>query len=34
MLFGPEREFRRFPEQLERTESLERVCDWLLETVR
>jgi predicted Rossmann-fold nucleotide-binding protein len=34
MLFGPEREFRRFPEQLERTESLERVCDWLLDTVR
>jgi predicted Rossmann-fold nucleotide-binding protein len=34
LLFGPEREFRRFPEQLERTGSLERVCDWLLETVR
>ncbi|WP_224249569.1 SLOG cluster 4 domain-containing protein [Hyalangium gracile] len=34
LLFGPEREFRRFPELLERTESLERVCDWLLGTVR
>ncbi len=34
LLFGPEREFRRFPEPLERTDSLERVCDWLLETVR
>ncbi|MFL5345845.1 MAG: molybdenum cofactor carrier protein [Hyalangium sp.] len=33
VLFGPEREFRRFPEPLERTDSLERVCDWLLETV-
>ncbi|WP_224360549.1 SLOG cluster 4 domain-containing protein [Hyalangium versicolor] len=34
LLFGPEREFRRFPEQIERTGSLERVCDWLLDTVR
>ena len=34
ILFGPVREFRRFPEQLERTDSLERVCDWLLATVR
>lgn len=34
MLFGPVRAFHRFPEQLERTDSLERVCEWLLETVR
>jgi uncharacterized protein (TIGR00725 family) len=34
ILFGPEREFRRFPDSLERTDSLERVCDWLLEKVR
>jgi predicted Rossmann-fold nucleotide-binding protein len=34
ILFGPAREFRRFPEQLERTDSLERVCEWLLATVR
>jgi predicted Rossmann-fold nucleotide-binding protein len=34
MLFGPEREFRRFPAQLERTDSLERICDWLLGAVR
>lgn len=34
MLFGPEREFRRFPAPLERTDSLERICDWLLERVR
>ncbi len=34
ILFGPEREFRRFPDQLERTGSLERVCEWLLATVR
>jgi predicted Rossmann-fold nucleotide-binding protein len=34
MLFGPEREFRRFPERLEWTDSLERVCDWLLGAVR
>lgn len=34
ILFGPEREFRKFPEELERTDSLERVCEWLLATVR
>lgn len=34
MLFGPTREFRRFPDPIERTDSLERVCDWLLATVR
>ena len=34
MLFGPERELRKFPEGLERTDSLERVCDWLLGVVR
>ena len=34
VLFGPEREFRRFPESIERMDSLERVCDWLLATVR
>ncbi len=34
MLFGPTSDFRRFPEHLERTESLERVCEWLLEVVR
>jgi predicted Rossmann-fold nucleotide-binding protein len=34
LLFGPSRALHRFPEQLERTDSLERVCEWLLETVR
>jgi predicted Rossmann-fold nucleotide-binding protein len=34
ILFGPEREFRRFPAALERTDSLERICEWLLATVR
>jgi predicted Rossmann-fold nucleotide-binding protein len=34
LLFGPAREFRRFPELLERTDSLEHVCEWLLEKVR
>lgn len=34
LLFGPRRALLRFPEQLERTDSLERVCEWLLETVR
>jgi hypothetical protein len=34
LLFGPLRALHRFPEQLERTDSLERVCEWLLETVR
>jgi uncharacterized protein (TIGR00725 family) len=34
ILFGPEKDFRKFPAPLERTDSLERVCDWLLEKVR
>jgi predicted Rossmann-fold nucleotide-binding protein len=34
MLFGPERELRKFPAELERTDSLERICDWLLGVVR
>lgn len=34
ILFGPEREFRKFPEELERTDSLEHVCEWLLATIR
>jgi hypothetical protein len=34
ILFGPERELRRFPAGIERTDSLERICDWLLEIVR
>jgi predicted Rossmann-fold nucleotide-binding protein len=34
LLFGSPREFRRFPGALERTDSLESVCEWLLGTVR
>jgi uncharacterized protein (TIGR00725 family) len=34
LLFGPPRALHRFPEELERTDSLERVCEWLLQTVR
>ncbi|MDY7229631.1 molybdenum cofactor carrier protein [Hyalangium rubrum] len=34
LLFGQGREFHRFPERLERTDSLEHVCEWLLSTVR
>ncbi|WP_239015577.1 hypothetical protein [Archangium violaceum] len=30
ILFGPREAFHAFPEALERTDSLERVCDFLL----
>src|SRR5687768_3435827 len=29
LLFGPSRALHRFPEHLERADSLERVCEWL-----
>lgn len=34
ILYGPSESFRRFPSGLERTDSLERVCDFLMDTVR
>jgi predicted Rossmann-fold nucleotide-binding protein len=34
ILFGPREAFEDFPREFERTESLERVCDFLLATVR
>lgn len=34
ILYGPSESFRRFPAGVERTDSLERVCDFLLAEVR
>jgi predicted Rossmann-fold nucleotide-binding protein len=34
LLFGPREAFHAFPPELERTESLERVCDFLLTSTR
>jgi predicted Rossmann-fold nucleotide-binding protein len=34
ILYGPSESFRRFPAGLERTASLERVCDFLIASVR